>query len=195
MDRLSTFLLSMGFFYSTTDPSLFINHSSHGTLLLLLFVDDMVLTGNNPIYFDPFIDQLGREFAIKDLEQLYYFLGVEVYSFSDGLFLSQTKYARDLLDRAQMVGCLPISTPIATKVGLNLSSVDLFPDLTHYCSIVGALQYLTFTRPDPHCVNFLCQFMHAPTMGHYKIVKRILRYISRTLDYGMRILAQSFLDL
>lgn len=129
----------------------------------------MVLTGNNPIYLDSFIDQLGREFAIKDLGQLHYFLGVEVYSFSDGLFLSQTKYARDLLDRAQVVGCRLISTSMAAKVGPNLSHVDVFPDPTHYRSIVGALQYVTFTKTDlSFCVNFLCQFMHAPTMGHYK---------------------------
>lgn len=73
---------------------------------------------------------------------------------------------------------------------------ELFPDLTHYHSIVGALQFLTFTHPDIcYSVNFVCQYMQSPTVAHFKLVKRILRYISGTSHFGMRILSSSSLDL
>ena len=73
---------------------------------------------------------------------------------------------------------------------------DLYPDPTHYRSLVGGLQYLTFTRPDlSYSVNFVCQFMHAPTIAHYQLVKRILHYVHRTTHFGLQILASSTLDL
>ena len=80
-----------------------------------------------------------------------------------------------------MSSCKPISTPMPSK-GQHLPNCnELYPDPTHYKSIVGGLQYLTFTRPDiSYSVNFVCQFMHAPTLAHYKLVKRILRYVCGT---------------
>ena len=73
---------------------------------------------------------------------------------------------------------------------------DLYPNPTHYGSLVGGLQYLTFTRPDlSYNVNFVCQFMHAPTMAHYQLVKCILHYVHGTAHFGLQILASSTLDL
>ncbi|KAJ8768265.1 hypothetical protein K2173_021205 [Erythroxylum novogranatense] len=95
-----------------------------------------------------------------------------------------------------MTGCKPISTPMAIKGRTTSTSNELFNDPTFYRSLVGGLQYLTITRPDiVFSVNFVCQFMHEPTVGHYQVVKRILRYIYGTLDYGMNITSQSTLDL
>ena len=95
-----------------------------------------------------------------------------------------------------MSSCKPISTPMPSK-GQHLPNCnELYPDPTHYGSIVGGLQYLTFIRPDiSYSVNFVCQFMHAPTLAHYKLVKRILRYVRGTTHLGMHILASSTLDL
>ena len=195
-DRLSEFLLALGFYCSTTDPSLFICHSQDGILILLLYVDDMVVTGDNPSRITWLISTLASEFSIKDLGFLHHFLGIEVHRLPMGLFLSQHRYALDLLERASMSSCKPMSTPMPSK-GRQLPTCDeLYPDPTHYRSIVGGLQYLTFTRPDiSYSVNFVCQYMHAPTMAHYKIVKRILRYVRGTAHFGMRILASSTLDL
>lgn len=89
-----------------------------------------------------------------------------------------------------------ISTPMAIKGRSVVLDNDPFPDPTHYQSIVWALQYLNFTRPDlSFSVNLVCQYMHAPTMAHYQVGKRILRYVSGTLHYGIHILACSTLDL
>ncbi|GKV47359.1 hypothetical protein SLEP1_g54265 [Rubroshorea leprosula] len=95
-----------------------------------------------------------------------------------------------------MEGCNSISTPMALKARSSHSSNDAFHDPTHYRSIVWALQYLTFTRPDlSFAVNYVCQFMNSPTIGNYQTVKRILRYVHGTLNYGLQILNQSSLDL
>lgn len=101
---LVIFLLSMGFFCSIADSSLFICHSTCCTILLLLYVDDILLTGNNFFYLLQFIILLGREFSMKDLGPFHYFLGVKVQYFDGGLFLNQTKYATELLHRAQDLG-------------------------------------------------------------------------------------------
>jgi hypothetical protein len=156
----------------------------------------MVLTGDNPSHLRWLITQLGLEFSIKDLGFLHHFLCIEVHRSTQGLFLCQTQYAKQVLDRASMDGCKPLSTPMPSK-GRHLSiEAELYLDPTHYRSIVGALQYLTFTRPDlSYSVNFVCQFMHAPTMAHYKILKRIICYVSGTTQLGLRILASSTFDL
>lgn len=131
-DQLGTFLLSMGFFCSTANPSLFVGHSSHDTLLLL-YVDDMVLTGKNPIYLDTFIDQLGKEFAIKDS----YTTSLE-YKYTLSLmpyFLARPNMHVVYLSMDRWL-VVELSNPMAAKVGPNLSNVDLFPDTTHYRSML-----------------------------------------------------------
>ncbi|KAL5715327.1 hypothetical protein ACHQM5_017160 [Ranunculus cassubicifolius] len=195
-DRFSTFLLSMGFLCSTADPSLFVCHSKQGTLLLLLYVDDIILTGDNEKLLKRFTDRLGLEFSMKDMGFLHYFLGVHVHKFQHGLFLNQAKYTVELLERAQMKGCKPSKTPMASKLRPPLNGDNPFADPQLYRSIVGGLQYLTFTRPDiSYSVNYVCQFMHQPTQFHFQLVKRILRYLQGTIDYGTRLLSDCPLNL
>ncbi|KAK3043547.1 hypothetical protein RJ639_002126 [Escallonia herrerae] len=162
----------------------------------LFYVDDMILTDDTSEFLEWFIQELGNEFAIMDLGLLNYFLGIEVHSSDSGLFLCQLKYAQDIVTRAKMIGCKPISTPMAIKAHYTASSRNPYYDPTHYQSIVGALQYLTFTRLDlSYSVNLMCQLMQAPTVGHDRGVKHILQYGSGTLDYGMKVLRQSSLEL
>ncbi|OMO89257.1 hypothetical protein CCACVL1_07965 [Corchorus capsularis] len=195
-DRFSTFLLSFGFTCSVADSSLFVLQSSRGTILLLLYVDDIILTGSNSHFLRDFIAALGREFSMKDLGPLHYFLGVSVTPFDGGILLHQAQYARELLDRALMHNCKPISTPMATKSGSSPNDDALYSDAPFYRSIVGGLQYLTFTRPDIcYSVNYLCQFMHQPTNLHFRLVKRLLRYVQGTIDYGIRLLRHQPLEL
>ena len=158
---------------------------------MLVYVDDIVLTGSNPRLLKDFIARLSNEFSMKDLGDLHYFLGIEDHHTLQGLFLSQSKYALDILEWASMVDCKPVSTPMV--VGQHLSSNGSpYADLTHFCSIVGALQYLTITCPDlAHSVNTMCQFMHAPIEKHYQVVKCILRYIKSSLHFGLAIYSNS----
>ncbi|RVW25418.1 Retrovirus-related Pol polyprotein from transposon RE1 [Vitis vinifera] len=145
--RFSSFLLKLGFHSSQADSSLFVYHSSLGTVYLLLYVDDMIITGSTPSLVHTFITRLSNKFSMKDLGDLHYFLGVEVQANEKGLFLSQTKYALDLLQRASMIDAKPISTPFV--VGQHLSAEGtLFSDPTLFRSLAGALQHLTITRLD-----------------------------------------------
>ena len=101
-DRFASFLPSLGFQASLVDPSLFVQHSSHGTVILLLYVDDILLIGSHSSFLTLVIDALTQEFDIKDLDQLTYFLGLQVFYFSSGLFVSQFKYIKELLDQVDL---------------------------------------------------------------------------------------------
>ncbi|XP_042958078.1 uncharacterized mitochondrial protein AtMg00810-like [Carya illinoinensis] len=124
---------------------------------------------------------------MKDPGALHYFLGIEVQSTSSGLFLSQTKYAVDILHRVAMTDCKPVATPMV--VGQKLTQAGSpFSNQTLYRSVVGALQYLVITHPElAYSVNTVCQHMHAPTNELFRAVKSILRYIKGTLHFGLNL--------
>jgi hypothetical protein len=125
------------------------------------------------------------DFALKDLGPLHYFLGIEVARTANGLCLSQKKYTNDLLQRAGMRACKPTPTPIATSTKLLSKDGTTFSpdDATKYRSLVGALQYVTLTRPDiSFAVNKVCQFLHCPTTVHWSAVKRILHFLKHTIN-------------
>ncbi|KAF8397907.1 hypothetical protein HHK36_016832 [Tetracentron sinense] len=122
------------------------------------------------------IAKLNSTFALRDLGLLTYFLGIEVSYDSNSMHLCQTKYISDLLDRTDMKDCKPAKTPGVVGKSLSKYDGDLFEDPTKYRSVVGALQYVTLTRPDiSFAVNKACQFMQSPTTAHWLSVKQILR--------------------
>ncbi|KAJ9542144.1 hypothetical protein OSB04_028650 [Centaurea solstitialis] len=174
--RLSTFLIGSGFVCSKADPSLF---------YLLVYVDDLILTGNHDEVIQYFITKLHDAFAVKDLGRLNFFLGLEAIYTDTGLFLSQSKYAHDILQWANLLNAKPATTPLASNAAF-VTSGDIYDNPTHYRSLVGAIQYLTITRPDiSYAVNQVSQFLQAPTHSHYQSVKRILCYVKGTLSFGL----------
>jgi hypothetical protein len=125
---------------------------------------------------------------MTNLGPLSHFLGISVTRSSSGLHLSQKQYALDLVQRAGMTDCNPVSTPIDTSSKLSINDGDLLDNPTSYRSLTGALQYLTLTRPEiAYAVHQACLFMHAPRTTHLNLVKRIIRYIKGTLDLGTHI--------
>uniref|UniRef100_A0A2N9IX16 Reverse transcriptase Ty1/copia-type domain-containing protein n=1 Tax=Fagus sylvatica TaxID=28930 RepID=A0A2N9IX16_FAGSY len=185
-ESFTTQLLHLGFIASTADSSLFIYHHHTVIAYLLLYVDDIVLTSNSTSFLDGLILQLRKVFDIKDLGPLHYFLGLQVSRTTDTLHVTQTKYASDLLVKHQMVASKPAKTPSSPNTRLSLHEGDLLSDPHGYRSLVGALHYLTFTRPDiSFAVHQVCQYMAAPTTTHLSAAKRILRYIKGTLFHGI----------
>uniref|UniRef100_A0A2N9GMZ0 Integrase catalytic domain-containing protein n=1 Tax=Fagus sylvatica TaxID=28930 RepID=A0A2N9GMZ0_FAGSY len=181
-ESFTTQLLHLGFTASTADSSLFIYKHEKVIAYLLLYVDDIVLTSNTPSYLDKLITQLSAVFDLKDLGSLHYFLGLQVTRSSNGLYLNQAKYAHDLLKKHNMLDSKPAKSPSCPNTRLSLHDGDPLPDPHGYRSLVGALHYLTFTRPDiSFSVHQVCQYMSTPTTIHLAAAKRILRLESQLL--------------
>jgi Reverse transcriptase (RNA-dependent DNA polymerase) len=186
-EKLSSTLLQFGFKSSYFDPSMFIAQHQGHTLILLVYVDDIIITGSDPVQIDQCIQQLNTRFAIRDLGTLHYFLGLEASYNSNGICLTQTKYFTDLLKRVNMLNCKPCLSPMASGTTLSSHGSELCKDPQLFRSVIGALQYGTLTRPDlSFSVNKLSQFMHSPTEDHWAAAKRILRYVAGTLDHGIQ---------
>lgn len=186
--RFATYITSVGFRSSKCDNSLFIYSSGADIAFLLLYVDDIVLTASSTSLLQTIITGLQSEFAMTDLGTLSYFLGISVKRTQSGMFLSQEKYANEIITRAGLSSCKPVSTPVDTNAKLSASAGPSVQDPTLYRSLAGALQYLTFTRPDiSYAVQQVCLFMHDPRESHFHALKRILRYIKGTMSLGQHL--------
>jgi hypothetical protein len=184
--RFASFLLSLGFSEARSDTSLFVYRRGTETVYLLLYVDDIVLTASSQQLLRRVIDALMKEFAMKDLGPLHHFLGMAVQRQGGSLFLSQRQYALDILAHHGMSDCKPCSTPVDTCAKVSADEGPPLADPTDYRSLVGALQYLTFTRPDiAYAVQQVCLYMHDPREIHLVAAKRILRYLQGTVDHGL----------
>lgn len=157
-------------------------------MYVLVYVDNIIITGSNPSVVQHFITSLSREFAIRDLGSLNYFLGVEVIPHQQGILLSQQKYIFDLLKKTRMDGAKPTQTPMASTARLSQFTGETLLDATQYRSTVGALQYATLTWLDiSFSVNKVCQFLKSPTDDHWQAVKHILHYLKETISHGLLI--------
>lgn len=144
---MASTLKQFGFIASKCDNSLFIKNFNGVILYVLVYVDDIIVTGNSKTAITALVTQLSSVFALKDLGDLNYFLGIEVQKLLDGsLHLNQTKYACELLERFNMSNCKASPTPMATRTKVHSVNSSSFHDSSLYCSVVGALQYLTVTR-------------------------------------------------
>jgi hypothetical protein len=196
--RLSDKLKSLGFLASKADSSLFFYSDSTCTMFILVYVDDIIVASSSHQFTKSLIKKLNQEFALKDLGDIHYFLGIEVKRSADSLLMTQEGYALDILKRVNMDTCKAVSTPMSPSDKLLVTDGETLGanDSTRYRSIVGALQYLTLTRPDiSFAVNRVCQFLHSPTTAHWERVKRILRYVRGTLTHGLRFVKSSSLIL
>jgi hypothetical protein len=183
--RFASHLFQLGFTETKSDTSLFVYRKGEDIIYLLLYVDDIVLTASSMALLRRTISALQQEFSLKDLGQLHHFLGMHVQHTSSGLYLSQRQYMVDILDHAGMRDCKPCTTPVDINPKLSADG-DPVSDATDFRSLAGALQYLTFTRPDiSYVVQQICLHMHDPREPHLAALKRILRYIRGTLDLGL----------
>ncbi|CAN6683311.1 unnamed protein product [Malus baccata var. baccata] len=143
------------------------------------------MTGDSDAEIQSLKLALRNKFAIKDLGRLKYFLGIELATSHQGLFLNQRKYIIDLLQESNLMDCKPARTPLDSKLQLTTHS-EVLSNVTEYQRLVGKLIYLTITRPDiSYVVSSVSQFMHAPTSVHMQIVKRILHYLKASVGRGI----------
>ncbi|XP_056687829.1 uncharacterized mitochondrial protein AtMg00810-like [Spinacia oleracea] len=170
--------------------------SGNDMAYILLYVDDIILATSSDTLRKSIMSLLFSEFAMKDLGPLSYFLGIAVTRHSGGLFLSQKHYATETIERAGMASCKPFPTPVDTKAKLSASTGSPTDDPSLHRSLAGALQYLTFTRPDiSYAVQQICLFMHDPRHEHMNALKHVIRYIQGTIDLGLHLYPSSVSSL
>ena len=181
-ERFSSVVSAAGFTPSEHDPALFVHTSPRGRTLILLYVDDMLITGDDQEYITFVKEHLCDQFMMSDLGSLSYFLGIEIDSTAAGYYLSQSKYIQDLLARSGLTDARSAATPMELNLHLKSSDGSPLADPTRYRHLVGSLVYLTATKPDiAYAVHILSQFVSAPTIVHYAHLLRVLRYLRGTI--------------
>ncbi|GJW72889.1 ribonuclease H-like domain-containing protein [Tanacetum coccineum] len=187
--KLAEVLFEAGFVQSKNDHSLYIKKEGETCLYLLVYVDDLVLTGNSEVEMNRFKEFLSNKFKIKDLGELKYFLGIEVLRTKSGLCLNQRKYCLEMLHEYGLLACRPVMTPLPENCVLSHKESDddkYLRNITSYQKLIGKLIYLTMTRPDiSYVVQSLSQHMHAPLQSHFDIGLRVLRYLKLAPGSGV----------
>ncbi|KAG6399186.1 hypothetical protein SASPL_140662 [Salvia splendens] len=143
-----------------------------------------------------FKEFLTAHFKYKDLGSPKYFLGIEIARNNSGIFISQHKYALDLVTDAGLLGCKPSSIPMDSSKHLQQDEGEPLTDPTAYRRLIGRLVYLCITRPDiTFAVNNLSQFLSKPCSGHMLAAEKVLKYLKSTLGHGIFYSAKSASDL
>ncbi|XP_020676504.1 uncharacterized protein LOC110095338 [Dendrobium catenatum] len=192
-NTFSAYLLSLGFNHSQSDHSLIILSTTHLQIYLVIYVDDILVSGTDDTAVQSFIDQISSKFTMKFLGYAHIYISwYSIQTYSNHYFLSQTPYALSILYQAGLQQCKPLSNPSNTKP----ATIPFFDPIIHnpliYKQLTRSLQYLTITRPDiAYAVNVLCQHMHAPQPTHFHLLKRLFQYIQGTPHFGLPIVADS----
>jgi hypothetical protein len=185
-DKFSKAVVSHGMTRSQADHSVFFKKTRTGIVILVVYVDDIVITGSDKEGIQILINHLSSSFLTKDLGKLRYFLGIEVARSKAGISLSQRKYTLDILQDTGYLGSKPVATPMEPNLKLMPDEGDFVDDPDTYCRLVGKLIYLTITRPDiSYAVSIVSQFMTNPRVPHMNAVIRILKYLKNAPGRGL----------
>ncbi|KAK6121503.1 hypothetical protein DH2020_044755 [Rehmannia glutinosa] len=192
-ERIKTF----DFHMNLDEPYVYKKVSGSAITFLVLYVDDILLIGNNIGLLQSTRTWLSKQYSMKDLGDASFIIGIKIYrDRSRSLHLSQGKYIRDLLKRAQMVDAKGCPTPMVASLQLSKYTGDSNVDGTLYRSLVSGLQYVTITRPDiSFSVNKVSQYMSNLLDTYWKTVKCILRYLAGTQDHGLTFTSSNHLNL
>ncbi|KAL8133051.1 hypothetical protein AgCh_008493 [Apium graveolens] len=186
-------LICQGFMQSKNDYSLFIKRQGSVMCIAAVYVDDVILTGDDLQAIHSLKQHLDSKFGIKDLGDLHFFLGIEVTRTASGIVLSQQKFANELLLESGFDNSSHTITPLPVHLKLSLTDGDLIDQPNLYRSLIG---YLTNTRPDlSYTVQVLSQFMHSPRFPHLVALKHTLRYLAGTVTQGILLQASDRLTL
>lgn len=194
--KLTSVLKADGYQQSRADYSLLTKIEENKITVILVYVDDLLITGDSQCNIDKLKAMLSRNFHMKDLGNINYFLGIEVHRSPDGFFLSQRKYVLDLLKEYHMVGVKPSKLPMNSKLKLAPTKGVPLQEIQPYQRLLGKLIYLTVTRPDiVYSVHILTQYMQAPTSDHMQAAKKLLRYLAGNPGQGILLASTSAAQL
>jgi hypothetical protein len=183
--RIDSFMTRLVFTKSKDDSNLYFKIMNDESVILLLYVDDLFLTGEENLIIEC-KKKLTPKFEMKDLGLMHYFLGLEVWKSLKRIFLNQGKYAVEILKRFDMLECNSMNTPMETKLKLLVDTSSELIDAMLYRQIIGSLMYLMNTRLDiSFSINTLSQFLVEPRHVHLVVAKHVMRYLKGTLDCGL----------
>jgi hypothetical protein len=181
-------MVDLGFMRLKTDTSLYVRTNDGNPIYVLVYVDDLIITTQKLSDMNSFKDELKQRYELKDFKDLEFVLGMLWIRDRKNRrsVLSQGRFAADVLERFQMTDCNPAHIPMETSIDLTASSTPL-EDVQKYQEVVGSLIYLTTcTRPDlSYAVGVAARYMAKPEELHWKMVKRILRYLQGTQGLGL----------
>lgn len=184
--KFSSVLTQHGFQHSYHDYSLFTKGSGDTFVVLLVYVDDIIVSGPNATEIDSVKQLLKSAFKLKDLGKLKFFLGLEIAYSATGISLSQRAYALSLLHDTGFTDCRPASLPMDPNLKLSSDTGPELADSSQYRRLIGRLLYLTISRPDiAFTVNKLSQFLSKPTTTHLDALHHLLRYLKTTPGQGL----------
>jgi hypothetical protein len=184
--KLNSTLKGMGFGQSPHEAAIYQRGNGRNTLLVGVYVDDLVITGTKDAEVAVFKEEMKATFQMSDLGLLSFYLRIEVHQGDSEIMLWQTAYAKHVVELAGLTDCNPALTPMEERLKLSHDSTMEEIDATQYRCLVGSLCYLAHTRSDiAFFVGYVSRFMQRPTMEHQQVVKRIIHYVVGTLDHGL----------
>ena len=182
---IDSYFIGLGFSKSEVDSNLYQIVVEGKLLIIVLYVDEFIFTGDE-LLIHSCKANLAKEFKMKDLSLLHYFPGLEIWQRKGELFVSQGKYAREILEKFHKKGWKPIDTPLPGNWRKDDATSAEVVDATVYPQLVGSLMYLVNTIPDIfYAANQLSQAMVKPTKLFWKAGKHVLRYLRGTYGYGL----------
>ncbi|KAI3520492.1 hypothetical protein L1887_09941 [Cichorium endivia] len=185
--KLDKALKELGFRKCAQEQAVYKLQSKSSTLIIGVYVDDMIVTGSSEKQIQEFKVRMNSIFDMSDLGKLNYYLGIEVKQEKDRIFIKQENYAERILEEAGMSQCNPAKWPMDPKLQLTKDEGGKAVNPTKYRRIIGSLRYLINTRPDlSYSVGVVSKFMQSPKESHYAAVKQILRYLKGTTGYGLK---------
>nr|GEV06828.1 copia protein [Tanacetum cinerariifolium] len=185
-DMLSLFLISQDFFKGLVDPTLFIHRNGNDLFLVQIYVDDIIFAASTPELCDLFANQMCSKVKMSMMGKISFFLGLQIFQSPRGIFINQSKYALESLEKYGFEPCDPVDTPMVEKSKLDEDKEGKAVDPSHYRGMIGTLLYLTISRPDLQFAICMCsRYQARPTEKHVHAVKRIFRYLRGTVNWGL----------
>ncbi|KAK9077208.1 hypothetical protein SSX86_005544 [Deinandra increscens subsp. villosa] len=185
--RIEGYFLKQGFKQSQYESTLFIKNSWNKVIMVSLYVDDLIYTGNDAQACQAFKEAMQKEFEMTDLGKMKYYLGVEVQQQNGSISICQKKYAKEVLDRFGLWEGNHVKNPIVQGTKVTREGDSPKVNDSEYKCMVGSLMYLTVTRPDlMYGVGLISRYMSDPREEHMALAKRILRYVKGTWNYGLK---------
>ena len=193
---MTAYLTKHRFKRGSTDTTLFIRKDKNCFVVAQIYVDDTVFGATNDSLAHSFANEMKAMFEMSMVDELTYFLGLQVKQTDSGIYINRAKYTRNLVKRFGLDKAAHARTPMTANAKLTNDPSGEFVDITLHRSMIGCLLYLTASRPDiAFSVGVCSRFQSNSKVSHLNAIKRIIKYVGGTCDYGLFYSKESNLSL